>query len=405
MKWNSGLWSLGGGRAAAHHGEVTTTLPEVAPERVTSLDSLRTLLVAWIIGGHGLLGYSAIGGWAYDEINEVTFTPQVELVLAAVIGPSALFLMGTFFLVSGLFTPRSLEHKGAGTFARARLVRLGVPFVASLLVIWPLTLWVAYRVTGQDVEYLWLLTGRRRLLDSGSLWFAEVLLIFSLVYVLIVVVRGARSRRSPAEGRLTGGRLVLLALGIALVTFLVRLAVPARAGQPGDLHLWQWPQLAALFGLGIVAAGWGVASRVPDRLHRTCALVTAGTVLSLPFLAFAVGVDNLAQDVAPFLGGWRWQSLLMSSVEAMLVVFGSVWLLGYAQRTFAGTGRRVRAAARASFAAFVLQGPVLIALALALRPLPAPAEVKAPLVAAFGIAVCFALGHLLVTRTRLGKLL
>ena len=48
-------------------GRVATGMPH--------LDNLRTILVAWVIGGHALLGYSAVGGWAYDEFHEVTFAP------------------------------------------------------------------------------------------------------------------------------------------------------------------------------------------------------------------------------------------------------------------------------------------------------------------------------------------
>ena len=53
---------------------------------------------------------------------------------------------------------------------------------------------------------------------------------------------------------------------------------------------------------------------------------------------------------------------------------------------------------RSSYGAFMLQGPVLIALAIALGPLSLPAEMKALIVAAGGIAGSFALAWLLVSR-------
>lgn len=382
---------------------MTATAQPQTTARVSSLDALRTILVAWIIGGHGLLGYSAIGGWAYDEVNEVTFAPSSELVLAAMLGPSALFLMGTFFLVSGLFTPRALAKKGPRRFARDRALRLGLPFLVSVFVLWPLSLWLAYWSAGKPVTYGWLLTGRNRLLDSGALWFAEVLLIFSLGYLVWQLI--IRSRPADGQGTpITDLRLLALAMGIALVTFIVRLRFPARDPQIGDLHLWQWPQLAAMFGLGIVGARHGLATQVPERLRRRCGFVALGTVIATPVLALLIGVDNVAEDVGPFLGGLRWEALLIATVEAVLVVSGSVWLLGFAQRTFSGRGRIATSAARSSFAAFILQGPVLIALSVALRPMDAPAEVKAPLVAALAIMICFGLGWIAVNRTRLGRL-
>ncbi len=369
------------------------------------MDLLRACLVAWIIGGHALLGYSAIGGWAYDEVNEVTLAAGSELVLAAVLGPSALFLMGTFFLVAGLFTPRSLAGKGASRFARERALRLGVPFLATAFVLWPLFLWLTYRAAGRSVSYGWLLTGRNRQLDSGALWFAEVLLIFSFGYLAVHALRRKTPRDRASPGPLRVPELVLWTGGIALCTFLLRLWIPARSTQIGDPHLWQWPQLAAMFALGVAGARRGLAEHVPERVWRVCGRIVLGTVLVIPLVAVSLGVTNLAQDIGPFLGGWRWQSAATASVEALLVVFGSVWLLGFAQRRFDGTGRFASAAARGSFTAFVVQGPVLLSLAIALRPLAVPAEVKMVLVATLGLAACFGIGWIAVTRTRLGRYL
>ena len=44
------------------------------------MDNFKSLLVAWIIGCHALLGYTAIGGWPYDEVNEVTMSPALGIV-------------------------------------------------------------------------------------------------------------------------------------------------------------------------------------------------------------------------------------------------------------------------------------------------------------------------------------
>lgn len=84
---------------------------------------------------------------------------------------------------------------------------------------------------------------------------------------------------------------------------------------------------------------------------------------------------------------------------------GSVWLHALAQRHLTVHTRHRGAWARAAYLAFILQGPVLLALATAARPLPVPAELKAVLVAAAGVVGCFGLGGLLVTRTRLGRVL
>lgn len=370
--------------------------------RSAPLDTLRTVLVAWIIGGHALLGYTRIGGWAYDEVSEVTLQPSVELVLAGLLGPTALFLMGTFFLIAGLFTPPSLERKGSRRFVEERCLRLGLPFLASAFVIWPMTMWLAYRSSGRSVSYGFLLTGRDRLMDSGGLWFAEVLLLFSLGYVALAAVLRARAHRAGRPFTLT--RMLGAVATITGCTFVVRLVFPARGTQYLDLHLWQWPQLLGMFFLGILGARHGLAHEVPRRLARAGGWITLGCAVAGPLYAVMAGVDNIAGDSGPYLGGWQAGALLLAAYESVLVVFGSLWLLGFAQRRLSADHPVWHRLRRSSFAAFILQGPVLIVLAVALRPIGVPAELKAPVVLAGGLVACFTLGWLLVTRTRVGRI-
>jgi len=366
----------------------------VSGQRLPHVDNVKTALVAWVIGAHALLGYTAVGGWPYDEVNEVTFAPGFEIVLAALIGPSGLFVIGGFFFLAGLFTPSSLEHKGLRRFTLDRLLRLGLPWAASAFLIWPLTMWLAYRVAGHHESPVWVSTHRYPLLDAGSLWFAFVLLLFSIAYGIWRTV-SPPDQDAPPPGI---GQLVVLAAGIAVSSFLVRLWFPAKSGQIFDLHLWQWPQCVAMFILGLVCARHGWARAVPERIRRRSTVIAVTTICLIPILGIAVGITELAADIDPFLGGWRWQAAATGIVEGILVVAGSLWLLGLAQRHLTQHGRFAKACSRAAFPAFVIQGPVLILLALALRPLPAPAELKAPLVAAGALVGSFWVAWRLVSR-------
>lgn len=368
--------------------------------RQAHLDNLRTLLVAWVIGGHALLGYAAIGGWAYHEIHEVTYAPMVELVLLAILGPSGLFVIGLFFGIAGLLTERAVARHGPGGYLVGRLRQLGLPWLLSVLLLWPLALWLAYLVAGRPVTPWWVMFHRDPPLDSGALWFALVLLIYSALFAAWRSLTGP----PPSSVRpLTPAWLVAAVVLIAIASFVVRLVFPARSGQPLDLHLWQWPQCAGMFLLGIVAARRGWDRRIPPQLWRGCGIVVLAVLVALPPVALALGLHDVAGQSGPFLGGWHWQSLALATVESLLVVCGTVFLVGGAERRLAGTGARATRWAGAAFAAFVIQGPVLLALAAVLRPLPAPAEVKAPLVAAGGIAACFWLGRWLPTDRWFGR--
>ncbi|MFC5286756.1 acyltransferase [Actinokineospora guangxiensis] len=359
--------------------------------RLAHVDGLKAGLVAWIIGGHALLGYSAVGGWPYDEVNEVTFQPAVEAVLAALIGPSGLFVIGVLFFLAGLFTPAALARAGRAAYLRGRLVRLGVPFAVSALLVWPLSVWVAYRAAGWEVSPWWVFAHRDPPLDSGSLWFAAVLLLFSAVYALLP--HRTHATRATRAARPLGARhLVALAAAIAATTFLVRLAFPARSGQPGDLHLWQWPQCAAMFAFGTIAARHGWASAIPDPVHRVCGLFACTALVVVPAAGLLAGLGELDSASRPYLGGWSVPAAALAVAEAVLVVAGAIVLLGAAQRRITGNSEFRHRVSDAAFAAFVIQGPVLMLLASALRPLPTPAEVKAPVVGLLAVAVCFGVG-------------
>jgi MFS family permease len=368
--------------------------------RLPHLDNLRTVLVAWVIGGHALLGYSAVGGWAYDEVNEVTFAPSTELVLVALLGPSGLFVIGVFFFIAGLLTEQAVDRRGSRLYARDRAVWLGLPWLVSAVLVWPASVWLAAFAAGHDVSFWYMLTHRDPLLDSGSVWFALVLMLFSVAFALSRPLVEARSHhRRP----LTAARLAAAAVLITVSSFVVRLWFPALSGQIADLHLWQWPQCIGLFALGVAAARSAWLEHVPDRLRRTCAAVTLTALGLLPVLAIASGLRDVSRDATPYLGGWNWEALAAAGMEAVLVVAGSVWLVGLAENRLRSSGPHAAGWARSAFAAFVIQGPVLMAVASAGRQLDAPAEVKAPLVAALAIALCFWLGRhftLLAATTR-----
>lgn len=384
---------------------MSTTLEPVRTRRLPPVDNLKSAMVAWVIAGHALLGYSAIGGWPYDEVNEVTFAPHSELAMALLFGPSALCLMGTFFFLAGLFAPLALARRGPARFAADRTLRLGVPFLCFVLFLWPVFIWFAYRAAGQRVSYWWTFTHREPFLDSGPLWFAEVLLIFSIGYAAWAATRAGERRAAREPTPFGTSRLVMWAVGIAATTFVVRLVAPARSTQILDLHVWQWPQCAGMFSLGIAVAPHGWAAAVPDRVYRACGRIAVAALVSIPALAVAFNVTNVAADAAPFVGGWHLQAAAMAGVEAALVVSGSVWALGLAQRRLTHGGRLSTACGRAAFAAFVLQAPVLLTLAIAARPIDLPAEGKAVLVGALAVPACFALGRLLIDRTALRRIL
>ncbi|MGZ4684810.1 acyltransferase family protein [Oryzihumus sp.] len=373
----------------------------VPPARWPYLDNLRTLLVAGIIAGHGVLGYSGEFGWTYQGYRETSLAGLTQTVVLAVVGPFAVFLIALLFLISGLLTPGSLQRKGTGAYVRDRVLRLGVPWAVFALLVFPtLVHWLDRGI--RHSRATWWQDMRRLVptLDTGPLWFLPVLLLFSFGYA-VWWRTAAISPRTRRGGAPTGRTVALLVAGVAGGTFIVRLWLGLDTNQIAGLQVWQWPECAGLFALGTVASGHGWLVSVPSGIRRgTGQAVVAGVLVAIAVI-IAVGPTRITgTDLA---GGWNLPALGVAALEATLTVCGPIWLLAKAQARLHFNGPQWRRAGRGAYTAYLLQAPVLLGLAVLLRPVPVAAEVKALVVAVGGVLLCFDVGSLLVRRTRLGR--
>jgi hypothetical protein len=377
----------------------------VPRERVAYLGNLKLLMVAAIIAVHGLIGYGDFeGAWPYQEVQEVQLTEASNIVLGMLLLPSLLFAMGLFFLISGLLTPGSLERKGPGAFAHDRLLRLGVPLALAALVIWPAMQSLAALAAGDGTSYLSEVVHADPVLDAGPMWFAEVLLIYSLAYA---AWRRWRPRGgTPTEGApLTGRRLLALAAAVSVATVLVRMVFPIEGGQADQAQLWQWPAYIAMFGLGVAAARHGWLDPVPEPTRSSCGKAALLGLIGVFVLMVTVAAAGLEPDVF-FDLRLHWAPLTLAALEGPVAVGAGVWLLALAQHRLNRPPDRVgRALARGAYGAYFAQGAVLIGLAVALRNADLPAEVKALTVAGLGVVGSFALAWLVVTRTPVGRIM
>jgi glucan biosynthesis protein C len=144
--------------------------------------------------------------------------------------------------------------------------------------------------------------------------------------------------------------------------------------------------------LGVVARerGWlPMEQGLSRRVRRTAWSAMAGGVVVF-VLATVTGMD-----LTLLLGGGSWQSAVIAVVEGLLVVFASLWAVDLFQRRFDRQGARGKALSRAAYGAFLVHQGVLVALVLASHRLGWPPEVSYAVVTALGVAVSFAVGHLL----------
>ncbi len=381
----------------ASFGEAGTELEKWASTRRPYLDNLKVVLIAAIIVIHAVLGYASIVEvWTYTEFREVTLATATQVVLFVLVSPFAFFLIALLFLVAGLLTPSSLERKGTGRFLRDRLLRLGVPFVVYVLFVQPTLNYALQHPLGAApgsyrAEYL--ATGR---LDTGPLWFVGVLLVFSVGYAGWNAWRRRRPSEDPGTRPISLRTLMLAAVAVAPASFAVRLVYP-YGSESGftDLNFWEWPACIAVFAVGISASRQGWVTAVPDRLARQCRDLTLLAASAMVLLLIVVALLDAVDDA---VGGWHWPAVAFAVVDAVLTVFGSVWLLSVARHRLDRRYRWGPLLSRSAYGAFMLQALFLLGFAIALRPVGLPAEIKALVVAIAGVTCSFAAAWLLITR-------
>ncbi|MFL1381698.1 acyltransferase family protein [Nocardiopsis protaetiae] len=355
--------------------------------RLYHLDNLRTALTVLVVLHHAALAYSNVPRWYYQETTTDPSGTLLDLMLLL----NQAFFMGAFFLIAGLFVPGSHDRKGGRRFLGERLLRLGVPLLAWLLVLRPLVTvgdYTGARETaaseGTALPYWeYYLTS----FTPGPMWFVEVLLVFSALYVLWkhTVGRGT-GRPARAAGRAPGVVAVIgFVIGLAVVSHLWRIWVPMDAGFLGLPTPAYLPQYAALFTVGLVTAGRGRLEGLSARAGRAgfgvAAAATAGIVVLI--IGSAGGTE--------FLGGGTWQSLVMTVFESALAVGVILGLLVLFRERFNHRGRLRRFLSEHAFTVYLIHPVVLVALGHALSGVQAPAVVKFALLAALALPLCWML--------------
>lgn len=372
---------------------------EGASGRAAWIDNLRVAIIVGVIGSHVGVIYALDVGWWYEEL---TAGAIARAILAGLFAPGLLFGMGLMFFLAGWFTPLAFERKGARRFAIDRLWRLGIPTAVYLTLLNPAMNFFGDRAMGEGetvADYF-----RRTYWDDvelGIAWFMAALLMFSLAYA---AWRTRHPVPGEGQGQLRRSDLVKAGTFIALASFLIRLEFPVLSGEALlGLNLWEYPQMIALFALGVLARerGW-LSDALPPQLRRTCGQAAVLGVALAALLGAGIAVTD---DPDPFLGGLRFQATLIPLIEATLALGMSLWLIDWFRRRTDRAGPLVAGLGRASFAAYLLHVPITILFAVILREAGIPAESKFLVVYALGVVASFGLGWFLTRSPTAGRIL
>jgi glucans biosynthesis protein C len=352
-------------------------------------DNLRVLVIAAVVVFHAATAY--LGGPSWYFMQRTTSGAWSALAFPGEV--IAVFALGPLFLVAGWFSARSLAHRGAGAFARARLLRLGIPLIAFIFLINGLSDYVGQlRDRGHPS-----LTGLLRTsFGLGPMWFVAALLTFSLAYGVLrrLHVRAVKRQGSAVQVILGAAAL------IAVTAFLTWQRWPLDDSATFlDARWAEWPQGAVLFALGAWA---GEAGRLEDLTARARRLGWSAAA-AVALLAGLLGYEQSQGTLDSTLHGAGWSTMLMAVLYGTISVAYTVWFTATIRARWSGSGPLRARAGQVSYASYFLHPLVLTAIMVAFASLALAPELKFLLVAVVAVPACFLTGYALTRLPRASK--
>ncbi len=358
--------------------------------RIIFIDNIRWVMIMLVLSMHAAVTYGGHGSWYVTEparlgvLQDLSFLTYQELLQS--------FFMGFLFFIAGYFVPGSYDKKGPARFVRDRAYRLGLPSLLFMFVIQPLTCYYVAGLwdtsAGFFVDYQHYILHGRFLSGSGPLWFCVALLFFSTVYagwrLLFPAVPGAEQKKAFPRA------VVIIALiGLtAIATFLVRVCWPMGTSFY-NMQFCYFAEYIVFFVAGMLTYrnGWLAALPVATNRRWGFAGLFGGLIVWLADIVLGGGVRN--GDY--YSGGWHWQSLGMSLLDALAGIGISLGLLGLFRARFNRQGHWAKFMSDNAFAVYVFHTPILIAITLGMTGLHWLPLVKFALATVLCIAASYAL--------------
>jgi glucan biosynthesis protein C len=352
-----------------------------ATGHVEFISRYKGLLATLVVLIHTGITYGAIGSWDFVEAHDVLW---LSVLTTTINSFAQSFVLGAFFFISAYFLPRSLAKKGPARFLLDRFIKLGIPYLLYYFLFMPLLAALGDWARGEPVDLRYYL----HYCNSGPLWFIEALLLFTLIYLIIRLVRRSPGRKLFATGLPGRSAIIMYILAAAVLGFSARLVFPI-GWTFHNLQLGFFPMYVILFAAGIKAGEEKWLERIVElKLAPWLPIAIAGMVLYLPLMIFGGALTN---EGKPFLGGVTWQAATYALWEAAVgTSLFIITLVLVARCRWRSTGAGASYAG-ASFGIYLMHGMVIIPLAVAMHPLVLYPALKWVLLSISGVCLPWAL--------------
>lgn len=376
----------------------------VEPARLYYLDNLRALAMLAGLFFHAALAYSPMLHSFWPSAD-----PKYHPLFDVVAWASHLFRMPVFFLLAGFFCALLLQKSGGRAFVKYRLLRIALPLLIFLPLLWMVMKWVVEFGLAHVIQKPPFLLFVQSMiaqpepptppLTTMHLWFLyHLLFLYLLTWCGRILISDSLLHKLRS---CTPNQLLLLMM-VACVPALYAVSVPFPAPE------WIFPALWALWFYGLFfALGYGFY-RSPQWLEQFDAdrhfyLLIGGVSYAFYYYLLPKNLipPGLDADTQP-------QGLLKLCITLFEAISAVLWTLAavlYARRSINISSALLRYLSKVSYWVYIVHLPLLFFIQFALTDLAWPIGVKF-LVSALGtLAVSLLSFHLLVSWSWLAKML
>lgn len=368
---------------------------DTSKPRLYFIDNLRWLMIIFVVLMHVNVTYSMLGGWYYIEKAKLDMFEQIYFGMYGTFTQA--YFMGFLFFIAGYFVPSSYDRKGSGQFVKERLIRLGIPTLLYMLVIHPLTIAIMNHYMHWNMDfggwYVKLIRTFKFLSESGPLWFAFALLIFSLVYAAVRRLMCRTSKQEQKTGTVTSKQILAVALFISVFAYGVRCIFPIGSSVM-NMQLCFFVQYIVLFILGTIFLRRNLLQTIPYKLGITWFKYTLiiGTIFW--FIMMTVFVDK-TKGIDSIGGRGTWQSAAYAFWESFFCVGVCLGLIVWFRDRFNAQGRISKFLSDNAFGVYVFHTPLLVLISMLMKDVVMYPFFKYLIVAVVTIPLCFLVSHLL----------
>jgi glucan biosynthesis protein C len=388
--------------------------------RLLFLDNIKVLFTVLVIFQHARVTYNGDGWWYYIEpYKEDLISAIFFITLTSIGGLLQASLLGLFFLIGGYFSPKSYDRRGASSFLKERLRRLGIPLLLYIVIINPI---MYYGLAAVGIEP-WASNPRMQgsfldyyrsnfesldrfinfITDYGPMWFLFVLIILSVVYTLWRLATKSDSVRQFIPKKFPIPRyiyLLLFAFGLGTVTYLIRISFSID-NRPLGLPVGFLIQYLMMFSVGVIAVRYGWFEQM-TRYHVKVWSITMAAAFALVYLYgfIFLGFDA---DFSVFMGGSSFSALLWAVAESVVCVSMIFVLIPIFYAKFNHQGTLMHNLSTSAFDMYLIHPPILVLVGLAFASIPLIPIVKLAIVFPLTVILCYLASHFVIQKIQMNR--